>query len=146
MSGTSARKTSSKSKNSSSKTRQSLPKSGKGSTPKTDLQFGVTDLLDRELKDENAKIRITTYIDLDLYKLLNAVADEKNVGYQTLLNEALRSGMLLLGKQDQFLDETVGKLMARLQAALRTNIISQEVGMAFVDIFKGQFSEMRKTK
>ena len=56
-----------------------------------DLNYGDKDILtDKDLEDENAKIRITTFIDLDVLKKLKTIAKKEKTKYQTLLNKLLR--------------------------------------------------------
>jgi predicted DNA binding CopG/RHH family protein len=56
---------------------------------KSKMNYGTVELSDDDLDMKKAKIRITTMIDYPIYELLKAEAAEKNIGYQTLLNEIL---------------------------------------------------------
>jgi len=51
-------------------------------------------LKEDDLKPENIKARITIYVDLDVLKKLKTMAAKQRVGYQTLLNQKLRSAVL----------------------------------------------------
>ena len=50
-----------------------------------------TDLIPEEIKAKNVKVRITTYIDLDIIEELKVQAAEENEKYQNLLNKYLRA-------------------------------------------------------
>ena len=64
-----------------------------------------------DFKDRNIKVRVNTYIDLDIIKALKHEAEKKNKGYQTLLNERLREAVL---SQENF-----EKRMKRIERFLR---------------------------
>jgi uncharacterized protein (DUF4415 family) len=43
---------------------------------------------------KEAKIRVNTFIDADIYEALHDEADKVGIGYQTLLNKYLRAAVL----------------------------------------------------
>lgn len=53
------------------------------------------------LKQEPDKIRITTYLDEDILKLLHQMAEDSGGKYQTILNQVLRNQ--LFGKKEGIL-------------------------------------------
>ncbi len=56
--------------------------------------FGKGGILDPdEFDPKYCKVRITTFIDQDIYLELKRLADEQNTKYQTLLNNILRQGL-----------------------------------------------------
>jgi len=63
---------------------------------------------EEDFKDENVKIRITTFVDMDVYKQLKKLAGDR--GYQTLLNEILRSAVTKKVPKISQLIETIKKL------------------------------------
>lgn len=54
---------------------------------------GVDRIHDNDLKPENIKARVTTYIDFDIVLELRKRAKKKKTKYQTLLNELLRGAV-----------------------------------------------------
>ena len=55
------------------------------------MKYSKKDKLDKhEFDKKHTKIRITTFIDLDLIKMLKIEASQTGKKYQTLLNEKLR--------------------------------------------------------
>jgi len=60
---------------------------------------------------KQAKIRITTYIDQDLLKVLRELAEESGSKYQAVLNQVLRGA--LLGKKEGLI-----KRIERLEKAV----------------------------
>lgn len=56
----------------------------------------VDEALDKALKapKKEVKIRVNTFIDLDIYEALNKEADKTGQKYQTLLNKYLRAAVL----------------------------------------------------
>lgn len=56
----------------------------------------ISDVLDRALKapKKDVKIRVNTFIDLDIYDALNEEAEKTGQKYQTLLNKYLRAAVL----------------------------------------------------
>lgn len=56
------------------------------------MNFSDNDLLSgEEIKSKDCKVRITTYIDLDVLEALKAQAKNEGEKYQTLLNKYLRA-------------------------------------------------------
>lgn len=73
-----------------------------------------------KIKKQNlkrAKIRITTYIDQDLLKILRELAEESGSKYQAVLNQILRGA--LLGKKEGLIKriERLEKAVFRKKAA-----------------------------
>ena len=81
---------------------------------KKNINYGKKDLLNKdEFTSENVKVRITTYIDLDIIEALKAEAKKTKQKYQTILNKKLRESMLK--EEDVYsslhaLEERVGKV------------------------------------
>ncbi len=61
---------------------------------KIDIRYGKDDLIDGDLPPQEAKLKITIYLDGDL--LLEVRRQAKNAGkkYQTMINESLRDAFL----------------------------------------------------
>lgn len=66
-------------------------KNGK-STSKTNLEAELESALKAPRKE--AKIRVTAFIDMDIYDALNEEAEISGEKYQTLLNKYLRAAVL----------------------------------------------------
>ena len=68
--------------------------------------------------DDEIKIRITTWIDSDVLHHLKKEADERKIGYQTILNQKLRRVVLgdadPLGERVEKLEKTVQQLKKRV--------------------------------
>lgn len=64
------------------------------SEDKWDEEFEKAALRALEAPDSAAKIRVNTFIDLDIYKALNKEAERTGIKYQTLLNKYLRAAVL----------------------------------------------------
>lgn len=72
-----------------------MKKKSKKSGPRiSDEEFDL--VLDRALKAprRDVKIRVNTFIDLDIYDALNVEAEKTGQKYQTLLNKYLRAAVL----------------------------------------------------
>lgn len=69
-------------------------KSKKSGTRISDEEFDLA--LDKALnaKRSEVKIRVNTFIDLDIYDALNEEAEKTGQKYQTLLNKYLRAAVL----------------------------------------------------
>lgn len=69
-------------------------KSKKSGTPISDEEFDLA--LDKALNAtrREVKIRVNTFIDLDIYDALNEEAEKTGQKYQTLLNKYLRAAVL----------------------------------------------------
>ncbi len=69
-------------------------KSKKNGAPISDEEFDLA--LDKALnaKRSDVKIRVNTFIDLDIYDALNEEAEKTGQKYQTLLNKYLRAAVL----------------------------------------------------
>jgi hypothetical protein len=61
---------------------------------KKNINYGKKDVLSKnEFNSENVKVRITTYIDLDILEALKVEAKKTKQKYQTLLNTKLRESV-----------------------------------------------------
>lgn len=80
--------------------------------------------LDKILKNKEAKNRITIYLDADIVEHFKAQAENSRVGYQTLINQALREK--IEGSQTVKTDDVIERLLrdknalSRLKAELET--------------------------
>lgn len=80
--------------------------------------------LDKILKNKEAKNRITIYLDADIVEYFKAQAESSRVGYQTLINQALREK--IEGSQTVQTDDVIERLLndknalTRLKAELET--------------------------
>lgn len=80
--------------------------------------------LDKILKNKEAKNRITIYLDADIVEYFKAQAENSRVGYQTLINQALREK--IEGSQTAKTDDVIERLLqdknalSRLKAELET--------------------------
>ncbi len=84
-------------------------KSMKTKKAKKSIQFGPVDDLTREdLRDENVKMRISIFFDLDLVKHFKAEAKKSGEKYQTLMNRAMREAAF--GKEKDELRERLARL------------------------------------
>jgi len=81
-------------------------------TNKKDIIYGDVEVSEEDLKIENAKIRVNTWIDGDIVQELRKRAKLENTKYQTLLNNLLRASVF---KKDASLDEILERL-GRLEA------------------------------
>jgi hypothetical protein len=63
---------------------------------KSILTKTMEELIDEAIQapKKDVKIRVNTFIDLDIYEALNDEADETGQKYQTLLNKYLRAAVL----------------------------------------------------
>ncbi|HMB01790.1 MAG TPA: BrnA antitoxin family protein [Spirochaetota bacterium] len=75
------------------------------------IKYGKTDILSKnEFDTKNTKIRITTFIDLDILNALKSEADKNGKKYQTLLNEKLRHALF----DENNIHDEIMKLAKRL--------------------------------
>ncbi len=118
MRGSSTKKLSGGSKATSAKTKKSSLKRGKKLIPRTDIQYGDVSIPEEAFEDKNVKIRITTFIDMDLYKLLKAEANQGDAKYQTLLNHYLRVGTEIRSKVTEVMHKIEKDLIVK--AVLKT--------------------------
>ena len=93
------------------KTKKSSKQNGKDSIPKEHSRFAADEFLDK-----NCKVRITTFIDVDVYKKLKTLSKKTNEGYQTLLNKALRWSVL---EANYFEHEEMAKALNEIEAKIR---------------------------
>jgi uncharacterized protein (DUF4415 family) len=64
-------------------------------------------LTDDDVRPENVKIRVNMFMDLDVVEHFRKQAKEKGLGYQTLINQALReyaSGLKSLERRVELLE------------------------------------------
>lgn len=62
---------------------------------KKNINYGKKDILTKdEFNSENIKVRITTYIDLDILEALKLEAKKTRQKYQTILNTKLRESII----------------------------------------------------
>jgi uncharacterized protein (DUF4415 family) len=80
-----------------------MAKSKKRKTPEIDLP-------DEAFEDRNIKIRVNTFLDLDVVKALKAEAERTGSKYQTLLNQRLRDS-IFGRKADPELRETIREVV-----------------------------------
>jgi hypothetical protein len=76
-------------------------------TNKKDIVYGDVEISEEDLKIENAKVRVNTWIDGDIVQELRRRAESENTKYQTLLNNLLRASVF---KKDASLDEIIERL------------------------------------
>ena len=76
-------------------------------TNKKDIIYGDVEISEEDLKIENAKVRVNTWIDGDIVQELRRRAESENTKYQTLLNNLLRASVF---KKDASLDEIIERL------------------------------------
>jgi predicted DNA binding CopG/RHH family protein len=79
---------------------------------KKKIQYGKVEISDEDFKQ--AKVRVTTFIDLDILKALKQEALVKKTKYQTLMNQLLHDA--IFGKQ----------IDARLRKEI-TEIVKKEI-------------------
>ena len=58
------------------------------------IKYGDVDVDLKNVKSEEIKVRITTFLDLDVLNTLKAQAKDLGTGYQTFLNTFLRETLL----------------------------------------------------
>ncbi len=68
-------------------------------------------LTENDIKDENIKVRINTYIDMDIIKHLKNEAKKMKLGYQTILNQTLREAI--------FKQQNVENRLVRIEKRLK---------------------------
>jgi len=61
---------------------------------KKSISYGNVDLDHDEFSPKYEKIRITTFVDLDIITSLKKKSKKLGVGYQTLLNDILRKSVI----------------------------------------------------
>ena len=83
------------------------------------ITYGTKDLLNEEdFYPENVKIRITTFIDLDIYEALKTKAAQDGVKYQSLLNQILRKNIIQKESKSEITIEE-GKLRQIIREELK---------------------------
>ena len=84
-------------------------KSMKNKARKKAVQYGSIDDLSREdIQDQNVKMRISIFFDLDLIKHFKAEAKKTGEKYQTLMNRMMRE--IVFGKERDELRERLSRL------------------------------------
>jgi uncharacterized protein (DUF4415 family) len=58
------------------------------------IEYGDVDIDLKKVKPDEVKVRITTFLDLDVVEKLKANAKDLGMGYQTFLNTFLRESIL----------------------------------------------------
>ena len=76
-------------------------------TNKKDIVYGDVEISEEDLRIENAKVRVNTWIDGDIVQELRRRAKSENTKHQTLLNNLLRASVF---KKDASLDEIIERL------------------------------------
>lgn len=76
-------------------------------TNEKDIVYGDVEISEEDLKIENAKVRVNTWIDGDIVMELRKRAKKDNTKYQTLLNSVLRSALF---KKEVSLEEILERL------------------------------------
>lgn len=79
-------------------------------TNKKDIVYGDVEISEEDLKIENAKIRVNTWIDGDIVQELKKRAKLENTKYQTLLNNLLRASVFKKNASLEDILERLGKL------------------------------------
>lgn len=82
-------------------------------TKKKDIVYGDVELDHDEFDPKYSKVRITTFIDLDVIESLKKKAKKQGRGYQTLLNEILREKVM--GEKASNEMELFQKLINRIE-------------------------------
>lgn len=76
-------------------------------TKKTKMAKAPELLSDEDVRPENVKIRVNMFMDLDVVEHFRKLAKDKGLGYQTLINQALRehvSGLKSLERRVEALE------------------------------------------
>jgi uncharacterized protein (DUF4415 family) len=77
-------------------------------TKKTKMGKAPELLSDEDLRSENVKIRVNMFMDLDVVEHFRKLSKDKALGYQTLINQALReyvSGLKSLERRVEELEK-----------------------------------------
>lgn len=78
------------------------------------VEYGNVELDADEFDSKQTKVRITTFVDLDVLEKLKSEAKAEGVGYQTLLNQKLRE--LVLGESaSNAYKDSVKEILDRLK-------------------------------
>ncbi len=93
------------------KTKKSSKMNDKDTTAKEHSRFASD-----EFDNKNCKVRITTFIDIDVYDKLKKLSKKSSEGYQTLLNKALRWSIL---EAKYFEHEEMAKALSEIEAKIR---------------------------
>lgn len=85
------------------------------------IKYGTKDILSSdEFNPRNVKIRITTFIDLDLLETLKKISKAKGLKYQTLLNSLLRTAL-----EDELEQKSIKLSEKRLRKIIREELGKQ---------------------
>ena len=63
-------------------------------TKKSELRYGKKDLIDGDIPPQEAKVKVTIYLDGDLLLEIRRQAKKRGKKYQTFINESLRQQFL----------------------------------------------------
>jgi hypothetical protein len=97
------------------------------------LNYGKEDVLtDSDLDIRQAKIRITTMIDFDVYELLKDRAKLHGIGYQTLINKIL--GAYIAGENKLFPENPAQDALAAFMKEMQS--IRKEVKDIKKEVYK----------
>jgi uncharacterized protein (DUF4415 family) len=83
------------------------------------IKYGAVEIAKNDLSPENVKIKVTTFVDQDVLRVLKERAAAEGVGYQTLLNRTLRQSILgekSLPDRVKVLELDIKKIKQELQA------------------------------
>lgn len=67
-------------------------------TKKKNIRYGNVEIGPEEFHPKNVKVRISIMIDEDILLAFKAAADDRSIGYQTLMNQKLRDCMGDIGR------------------------------------------------
>lgn len=111
------------------------------------IKIGKVDLLDDSYRDpKNQKLRITAFIDGDIYDELKKRADESGGKYQTLMNKILRDA--LFGDVEPIvITSSMNKAIAKLlhDASLKNGLSPREKRQD-MRVDRGLMAHSRKKK
>jgi len=79
-------------------------------TKKTKMGKAPARLSNEDVKPENIKIRVNMFMDLDVVEHFRKLSKEKGLGYQTLVNQALREYVSGLKSLERRVEELEKKL------------------------------------
>jgi len=77
-------------------------------TKNKNIVYGNVELDDDEFSAKNTKVRVTTFIDVDVVSELKKRATSLGIGYQTLLNQKLRE--VVFGESAGSMEEIISRL------------------------------------
>lgn len=89
---------------------------------KNELRYGKGDLVERDLAPQDAKLKVTIYLDGDLLLEVRRQAKKAGKKYQTMINESLRES--ILGEKSRIDLEEFQQLVDRV-SLLEKAVISE---------------------